>query len=197
VTSPTNIDEQAAQSSASGRRLGFLHVRLVGLLALAAAVVLVSGAVFGGAQLWASGSKSPAVVAQADAGTQPGTEADTGPKVSWERAPVSADGLVDRLGVRVVQVALTGGGGLLDLRYQVIDADKAAGLHDPATPPAIVEEGTGLVAKDLLMGHAHSEGFKAGVTYYFVFENPGNLVKPGDRVSILLGGIQVEHIDVK
>ena len=191
------MNQQAAQSSAPGRRLGFLRMRLAGLLALAAAVVMVSGALFGGAQLWASGSGSPVVAEQAGAGTQPGTDADTGPKVAWERAPVSAAGLVDRLGVRVVQVALTGGGGLLDLRYQVVDADKAAGLHDPATPPAIVDEGTGLVAKDLLMGHAHSEGFKAGVTYYFVFENPGNLVKPGDRVSVLLGGIQVEHIDVK
>lgn len=172
-------------------------MRLAGLLVVATGVVVVSGALFGGTQLWTGGSKAPVVAAQADAGTQPGAAPEAGPQVSWDRAPVSADGLVDRLGVRVVQVALTGGGGLLDLRYQVIDADKAAGLHDPATPPALVDEGTGLVANDLLMGHAHTEGFKPGVTYYFVFENPGNLVQSGARVSVLLGGIQVEHIDVK
>ena len=53
---------------------------------------------------------------------------------------VSAAGLLERSGVRVVRVAATGGGGLLDLRYQVVDPGKAAAIHDAETPPALVDE---------------------------------------------------------
>jgi hypothetical protein len=117
--------------------------------------------------------------------------------LALQRPVVSPAGLVDRTGVRVVMVAITGGGGLLDLRYQVVDPDKAAAVHDAETPPVIIDEDTGLVINSLLMGHAHTGGFKAGVTYYLIFENPGNLIERGTTVSILLGDAQLEHIAVR
>jgi hypothetical protein len=92
---------------------------------------------------------------------------------------------------------VTGGGGLLDLRYEVVDADKAVALHDPSTPPALVEESSGLVVDSLLMGHAHKASYKPGVTYYLVFENPGDLVQQGGKVSVLLGTVELEHVDVQ
>jgi len=116
---------------------------------------------------------------------------------AWVRPAVSSAGLVDRSGVKLTQVAVTGAGGLIDLRYQVIDPNKAAGLHDPATPPAVVDEQTGVVAHDLLMGHSHTAPFVFGETYYLVFDNPGNLVQRGAYVTILLGGVQVEHVLVR
>jgi hypothetical protein len=115
-----------------------------------------------------------------------------------DRPVVSEAGLVSRSGVRIVHVAVTGDGGLLDLRFQVIDADKAAAVvHDPAAPPAIVDEASGVVAKDLFMGHSHSGPLKEAVTYYLIFENPGNLVQRGDLVSVLLGNAQVQHVMVR
>jgi hypothetical protein len=116
--------------------------------------------------------------------------------VAWARPLVSASGLVERSGVKITQVAVTGDGGLVDLRFTVVDANKAATLHDPATPPAVVDQRTGLVVKDLLMSHAHTAPFKAGVTYYLVFNNPGNWVRRGARVTVLLGNAQVEHVRV-
>jgi hypothetical protein len=116
---------------------------------------------------------------------------------SWARPVVSTAGLVDRSGVKITQVAVTGGGGLVDLRFQVIDPDKANALHDAATPPAVVDEHTGLVVHDLLMSHSHSGAFKPGVTYYYVFNNPGDIVRRGARVVVLLGNAQVEHVIVR
>src|SRR5262249_48697335 len=116
---------------------------------------------------------------------------------SWARPVVSAAGLVDRSGVKITQVAVTGGGGLADLRFQVIDPDKANALHDAATPPAVVDERTGLVVHDLLMSHAHTGAFKPGVTNYYVFNNPGNIVSRGGRVVVMLGNAQVEHVKVR
>jgi hypothetical protein len=117
--------------------------------------------------------------------------------VAWARPLVSAPGLVERSGVKITQVAVTGDGGLVDLRFTVVDANKAATLHDPAHPPAVVDQRTGLVVKDLLMSHAHTSPFKAGVTYYLVFNNPGNWVHSGDKVAVLLGNARVEDVTVK
>jgi hypothetical protein len=114
--------------------------------------------------------------------------------VSWQRPVVTADGLVQQSGVKITLVAVTGDGGLVDLRFKVVDPERANGVHDPATPPGVVDEDSGLVVHELLMNHAHTGPYKAGVTYYLVFNNPGNWVHHGSRVSVMLGNAQVEHV---
>jgi hypothetical protein len=115
----------------------------------------------------------------------------------WARTAVTADGLPERSGVQLVRVALTGGGGLLDLRFKVVDPSKAAALHDPRTPPALIDERTGLVINQLLMDHSHTGDFQAAVTYYLVFENTGGWVQRGGSVTVLLGDAQVENVVVQ
>lgn len=122
-----------------------------------------------------------------------------GPRATVRPLPpaVSAAGLLERSGVRVVRVAASGGGGLLDLRFQVVDPDRAVAVHDAETPPALVDERTGGVIAGLLMGHSHHGRLKAGLTYYLVFDNPGSLVRRGDRVSVVLGPARLEHVAVR
>jgi hypothetical protein len=119
------------------------------------------------------------------------------PPVEWQRPSVSAAGLIERSGVRLVHVAVTGGGGLLDLRFQVVDPNKAVTVHETQTPPAIVDERTGLVFNQLLMDHAHTGEFKPAVTYYLVFENTGNWIRRGSKVTVLLGDAQLENVVVR
>ena len=119
------------------------------------------------------------------------------PPPQWQRPSVSASGLAERSGVRLIRVAVTGGGGLLDLRYQVVDPSKAVAVHEARTPPAIIDERTGLVDDRLLMGHAHHGLLKPAVSYYLIFENTGNWVRHGSEVTVLLGDAQVEHVIVK
>jgi len=119
------------------------------------------------------------------------------PPPEWRRPAVSASDLADRSGVRLVRVAVTGGGGLLDLRYQVVDPSKAVAVHEARTPPALIDERTGLVLNRLLMGHAHHGQLKPAVSYYLIFENTGNWVHRGSEVTVLLGDAQVEHVVVK
>ncbi len=154
--------------------------RLLGLLT---GMVLAAGALFAVTVLRDHARGEP-VTAQAAA-------------VSWGRTAVDANGLAERSGVRITQVAVTGGGGLLDLRFQVLDPNRANALHDPATPPAVIDERTGLVIHDLFMNHAHTDPYKAGVTYYLVFVNPGDRIHRGTTVSVLLGTAQVEHVPVR
>lgn len=177
---------------APGRRWSSRRVRLAGYVV---GVALTIGLAALGLWLATALRNSQAVT---DVG-QPVEAASAIPDrpVSWERPVVSDAGLVERSGVQIVYVALTGGGGLIDLRYQVIDPSKAVAVHDDANPPAIVDEATGLVVKELLMGHSHTGAFTAGQTYYLVFENPGNLVQRGNTVSVLLGNAQVDHVEIK
>ena len=156
------------------------RIRLLGILT---GVIVVIGSTF--------------VVLLMTRGSGDNVKAESNVPVAWARPLVSASGLADRSGVKITQVAVTGDGGLVDLRFAVVDANKAAALHDPAHPPAVVDQRTGLVVKDLLMSHAHTAPFKAGVTYYLVFNNPGNWVHRGDKVAVLLGDARVENVTVR
>jgi hypothetical protein len=160
-----------------------VRVRLTGVLAGAMFTVAITGSVM----LWAPWSD----------GTGAAPAARDAVPVAWQRPAVSGDGLTERTGVQITQLAVTGAGGLVDLRYRVVDPDRANAIHDARTPPGLVDEKTGLVVHRLLMDHAHTGPYTAGVTYYLVFTNPGNRVKRGDRVSVLLGDTQVEHVAVR
>jgi hypothetical protein len=102
-----------------------------------------------------------------------------------------------RSGVRIVRVAVSGAGGLVDMRYQVLDPDAAASIHDAATPPQLVDERTSVVVGELFMGHSHKGRLRAAQTYYLVFDNPGSLVHSGSRVTVQLGAARVAHVPVR
>ena len=112
-------------------------------------------------------------------------------------AVVSQAGLEAKAGVRVVRVAVSGDGGLLDLRYQVVDAQKAHAVHRAGNPPLLVDERTGGVVGQLLMGHIHNAPPKLGLTYYLIFLNPGELVRRGSLVSVVLGNARLRHVRVQ
>src|SRR3990170_8654980 len=69
----------------------------------------------------------------------------------------------DASGLRVKRVAVLGAGGLVDLRYQVIDPDKAAIVHEPDQPPTIIDEATGTAVNRLWMAHSLDHELVAGV----------------------------------
>ena len=126
-----------------------------------------------------------------------GSEAVTRSQPAVVKIPpiVSAAALEQKNGVRITHVAITGAGGLVDVRYQVVDADKAAVIHEIA--PVLVDETTGAVVDQLFMGHQHRGVMHAGQTYYLIFQNPGNLLQRGTRVTAVLGGLRVPHINVQ
>jgi hypothetical protein len=98
----------------------------------------------------------------------------------------------EQTGIRVIRVALTGGGGLVDLRYQVIDAEKAAVVH--LEPPVLVDEDSGATIDTLFMGHSHGGDPKAGYSYPLLFVNEGGLLQAGGAVSVVVGDWRLEHV---
>ena len=182
MTAPPTLDTSPAERPTPRSWWTPRRIRLAGMVS---GVVLVLGGAVAYLIWTSSGSDSSAVSTQVR------------DPVSWGRPVVSANGLAARSGVRITQLAVTGAGGLVDLRYQVVDPNKAATLHNPATPPAVIDEKTDLVIHELLMNHAHTGVFKAGVTYYYVFTNPHNWLQRGSRATVLLGNAAVEHVVVQ
>ena len=185
----TQIQSQAI-SKTSNRPVSLGRVRLAGY---AIGMILTIGLIAAGmwvVKTWKNNHQP--VEARAE---PPVAQAQT--PGNWQRTVMSEDQLADKLGVQIVHLAVTGGGGLIDLRYRVVDPAKATSVHDDETPPVLFDDTTGVVVDQLLMEHAHRGDFRAGQTYYLIFENPGNLVQKGSTVSVLLGSAQVDKVEVK
>ena len=119
------------------------------------------------------------------------------------------------LGIRVVRISLVAGGGLIDLRYQVTDPEKAALAlggsahgHDRLTieeireSPQLVDEATGIAlleAQIHYMGRVQTQRLnpKAGLTRPILFSNTKGLVERGSEVSLAIGDVRLEHLVVQ
>lgn len=100
-------------------------------------------------------------------------------------------------GIELVRIAVSAGGGMLDLRYRIVDPDKAAVVHDKKRPPAIIDEATGQSASQPWMPHHGGGDPKFAVTYYELIYNPGGGIKRGDRVTLVIGDTRLTHVVVQ
>lgn len=101
----------------------------------------------------------------------------------------------DRWGIRVTQIAATADGGLVDLRYEITDPDKAIFMYDEIgnVPRLVTEDGTeiGITA----LPHEHDLEF--GQTYFIIYRNVAGAVKPGERLTVVVGDLTVESFQVE
>jgi hypothetical protein len=171
-------------------RIGSLDARRAGLLSLAA--LAGAAAVVGPLAGWQLARSHAAAPAGNDA-----KSSALAPRPVRIGPPVSRQGLIQTSGVEIVRVALSGGGGLIDVRYRVVDADKAATIHSTVNPPLLLDQPSGAIVDQLLMGHLHGGRPKVGVTYFLLFTNPGDIVRRGSRVSVQLGGARVQGVPVQ
>lgn len=110
---------------------------------------------------------------------------------------VTAAELAARQGVDVNLVAVTAAGGLVELRVQVTDPDKAdVALRDPSQRPVIISEKTG---ETLVMSSPphHRDELELGGQYYFLLANAHNAVHKGALVTLVLGDSRLEHVEVQ
>jgi len=100
-------------------------------------------------------------------------------------------------GVRVQLVAVTAAGGLVDLRLQVTDAEKAqAFLSDSTNLPAL-RVGDDLILRTDDTAALQDVQIEKGKSLFYLYPNSGNTLKPGDPVNIIFGDLQVEAIQAK
>lgn len=99
------------------------------------------------------------------------------------------------IGIRFTRIAVVGDGGLVEVTYQCLDAEKCSRFQsDVAHPPALGSElrhtKTSTVS---LMKQGHQ--MRAGQTYYFIYHND-QAIEPHELASLTYGGWTLAHIPV-
>ncbi|KQX62010.1 hypothetical protein ASD06_15915 [Angustibacter sp. Root456] len=100
-------------------------------------------------------------------------------------------------GVRFDRVAVVGDGGLVEVSFVALDVDKAqAFMEDSANSPTIrAEDRAGGTERISVMRQGHN--MRPGQTYYFVYQNTGGAVRPGEHVTLVVGSQQLRHVPVR
>lgn len=103
-------------------------------------------------------------------------------------------------GIDVVGVRPVSSGLMLRFDYRVVDPDKAAVLTDHRTRPYLIDEATrtalSVPAMEKVGELRQMAPLEPNRTYFMIFGNPGRLVKPGSRVTVVAGNLRVEGLVV-
>ncbi len=111
--------------------------------------------------------------------------------------PVTASVLEERFGARIDLVGLLAVGGLVELRFEVVDKDKAAMLfHHGEHAPRLVVPASGKVLRTA-QGMAHKLTLKDGASYFIFYANSGSAVHEGSEISVAIGDVRLDHVEVQ
>jgi hypothetical protein len=104
-------------------------------------------------------------------------------------------------GVEVVFVRQTSAGYMLEFRYKVLDPEKAKPLFERSVKPMLTHVDSGakfIVPTPPKTGALRNSNMPLeDRTYWMFFANPGQYVKPGDRVTIEIGDYVAKNIVVQ
>jgi hypothetical protein len=110
--------------------------------------------------------------------------------------PVSSAELESKYGTRIDLVALTALGGLVQLRFTVLDKTKAETLfHVAENMPTLIAEPSGKVLH-APTGMRHHLTLLDGGSYFVLFANAGNALSEGTPVSVQIDNVVLEHLVV-
>jgi hypothetical protein len=101
-------------------------------------------------------------------------------------------------GVRFVQAAVVGDGGLIELTYTVLDTQKATKFqNDTKHPPVIYNERDRRkpVYRTALMKQGHE--LRPGQTYFILYQNNGGTVDHGGSIEIDSGNGKLVSVPVR
>ena len=87
---------------------------------------------------------------------------------------------------------VTADGGLIDFRFQVVDAHKAATMPEPGNLPVLIAEDRRIALK--LRPRADVAHLQAGRVYYLLYPNAQSAINPGSRVTLVIGDLRLEHL---
>lgn len=118
--------------------------------------------------------------------------------------PGPSKSLAEQWGVEVIGIRRTSAGYMLDFRFRVLDAEKALPLFDHRIKPYVLTEKTQTklpvpMAPKVGAFRPTNRGknIKGDKTYYMVFGNPDRFVKPGEKVSVVIGDFRADNLTVQ
>jgi hypothetical protein len=100
-----------------------------------------------------------------------------------------------------VKVSSTSSGNLIRFSYRVAEPERAKLLSDKASAPYLLGQRSHAVLQVPVMDKVgplrQTAPPKVGQEYWMVFSNKGNLVKPGDRVNVMIGAFHADGLMVE
>jgi hypothetical protein len=98
-------------------------------------------------------------------------------------------------GIEFIDTRLSAADHVVDLRYRVLDAEKAAPLLDRKIKPVLVHAGNGhryYVPQPPIVGALRQttrpqQAVQVGRTYFMIFANPDRELKAGDTLALYVG----------
>jgi hypothetical protein len=107
----------------------------------------------------------------------------------------SSPEIESKYGVRFLGVDITSAGGMIQVRYQVLDSAKTEVIHTAeATPHVIAADGTDFNLPGM-PGHSHIGPVKkAGTSDYVLLANARGALKPGAIVTIKMGDLELHDV---
>jgi len=111
---------------------------------------------------------------------------------------------LQRFGVKVESLRLAAAGNMIDFRYRIVDPAKARMLVDRTITPYLIEQSSGKtveVPKSTKIGPLRQTTKygdpPADRVFFVLFGNPGGLVQPGSRVTVVVGDFRAEDLIVE
>jgi len=109
--------------------------------------------------------------------------------------------LAKQWGIEITSIRLTANDHMIDYRYKVLDAAKATDLFKRQIKPYLIHQETEkvlAVPETAKLGPLRNSNTpQEGKIYWMFFGNAGDLVKTGDKVTIVIGDFQVEDLIVE
>jgi len=129
------------------------------------------------------------------------TATDAAEADSMADAEAKALELAKKWGVEVTSIRMTANDHMIDYRYRVLDADKATDLFKRQIKPKLIHQETGkvlVVPETAKLGPLRNSNTpQEGKIYWMFFGNAGDLVKAGDKVTVVIGEFRVEDLVVE
>jgi hypothetical protein len=109
--------------------------------------------------------------------------------------------LEKKWGIRPLSIRQTADGHMLDFRYRIMDAEKASPLFHPTIKPLLIDEDTGAV---MAVPNVPKVGSMRTTrkplkdrNYFMLFANPQGHIKPGHKVTVVIGDYRAAHLVVE
>lgn len=167
-------------------------------------VVTILGVLLAGAPTRAVGQERYPAAAAASVRPSPSAGEISVLAAASPKKPLRAtdrESLEAQWGIQIESLRLTAGGYMLDFRYRVVNAEKAAPLFERKTKPVLKDEASGavlMVPTPPKIGALRSSNDpKEGRTYFAFFGNPGRFLARNRKVTITIGEFSVSGLTVR
>ena len=170
------------------------------VLALVAGIWFYQGWAANGAANSAAKPAAGAAMAGAASAAASGAAADSAGSAEQRTAAttISVKTLEERYGIRLRLLAVTALGGMVDLRYMIMDHTKATDLAQYLGQIELIDDNSGATLK-MATGHGmhRNDRIEDGQLNFHFFANAGNAIKTGNPVTVVIGPVRLEAIDAQ